>query len=108
MGSALGEFQSESFIFTSIYVRKSKFDSYLGNTTSVQKLEPLLRAGTFQRDFFIDNLLFRIHVIIVVIGWAGLAPWGFECPFSSSLVCASQKVRPLLGAGTFHLWVSGP
>ena len=29
------------------------------------------------REFFIENLLVRIHFIIVMIGWTGLAP-----PFS--------------------------
>ena len=29
------------------------------------------------REFFIDNLLVRIHIIIVMIRWTGLAPW--EC-----------------------------
>ena len=27
-----------------------------------------------EREFFIDNLLFRIHVIIKLIRWTGLAP----------------------------------
>jgi len=27
------------------------------------------------REFFIDNLLVRIHFIIVMIRWIGLAPW---------------------------------
>jgi len=31
--------------------------------------------------FFIDNLLVRIHFIIVMIRWTGLAPWKFEFPF---------------------------
>jgi len=35
---------------------------------------------------FIDNLLVRIHVIIVMIRWIGLAPWEFECPFPGSLI----------------------
>ena len=30
-----------------------------------------------EREFFIDNLLVRIHFIIVMIRWAGLAPWDF-------------------------------
>ena len=38
-----------------------------------------------ERDFFIDNLLVRIHFIIVVIRWTGLAPWEFEFPFPGSL-----------------------
>ena len=33
-----------------------------------------------ERDFFIDNLLVRIHFIIVMIGWTGLAPWELEFP----------------------------
>jgi len=32
-------------------------------------------------QFFIDNLLVRIHFIIVMIRWTGLAPWEFEFPF---------------------------
>jgi len=34
-----------------------------------------------EREFFIDSLLVRIHFIIVMIGWTGLAPWEFESPF---------------------------
>ena len=32
-----------------------------------------------------DNLLVRIHCIIVMIRWSGLAPWEFEFPFPGSL-----------------------
>jgi len=28
-----------------------------------------------ERELFIDNLLVRIHFIIVMIRWTGLAPW---------------------------------
>ena len=28
-------------------------------------------------DFFIDNLLVRIHCVIEMIEWTGLAPWEF-------------------------------
>jgi len=38
-----------------------------------------------EREFFIDNLLVRIHFIIVMIRWTGLAPWEFEFPFPGSL-----------------------
>ena len=38
-----------------------------------------------QREFFIDYLLVRIHFIIVMIRWTGLAPWEFEFPFPGSL-----------------------
>ena len=36
-------------------------------------------------EFFIDNLLVRIHFIIVMIRWTGLLPWEFEFPFPGSL-----------------------
>jgi len=42
-------------------------------------------TGACERDFFIDNLLVRLHYIIVMIRWTGLAPWEFEFPFSGSL-----------------------
>ena len=38
-----------------------------------------------EREFVIDNLLVRIHFIIVMIRWTGLAPWEFEFPFPGSL-----------------------
>ena len=38
-----------------------------------------------EREFFLDNLLVRIHFIIVMIRWTGLAPWEFESPFPGSL-----------------------
>ena len=38
-----------------------------------------------EREFCIDNLLVRIHFIIVMIRWTGLAPWEFEFPFPGSL-----------------------
>jgi len=37
------------------------------------------------REFFIDNLLVRVHFIVVMIRWTGLAPWLFEFPFPGSL-----------------------
>jgi len=37
-----------------------------------------------EREFVIDNLLVRIHVIIVMIRWTGLAPWEYEFPFPGS------------------------
>ena len=38
-----------------------------------------------EREFFIDNLLVRIHFIIVMRRWTGLAPWEFEFPSPGSL-----------------------
>ena len=50
---------------------------------SIKSLFSVHRAR--EREFFIDNLLVRIHFIIVMIRWAGLAPWGVEFPFPGSL-----------------------
>ena len=48
------------------------------------------RGGTApaerEREFFIDNLMVRIHLIIEMIWWTGLAPWEFEFPFPGSLI----------------------
>ena len=38
-----------------------------------------------EREFVIDNLLVRVHFIIVMIRWTGLAPWEFAFPFPGSL-----------------------
>ena len=46
-------------------------------------MRPRLRPP--EREFFIDNLLVRIHFIIVMIRWTGLAPWEFEFSFPGSL-----------------------
>ena len=35
----------------------------------------VLQKHVSEREFFIDNLLVRIHFIIVMIRWTGLAPW---------------------------------
>ena len=42
-------------------------------------------ASGGESEFFIDNLLVRIHLIIEMIWWTGLAPWAFEFPFPGSL-----------------------
>ena len=38
-----------------------------------------------EREFCIDNLLVRVHFIIVMMRWTGLAPSVFEFPFPGSL-----------------------
>jgi len=45
------------------------------------------------REFFIDNLLVRIHFIIVMIRWTGLAPREFESPFPGSLTSTFLDIR---------------
>jgi hypothetical protein len=40
-----------------------------------------------------DNLQVRIHFIIVMFRWTGLAPWQFEFPFLGSLTVCFQDMR---------------
>jgi len=47
-----------------------------------------------ERAFFNDNLLVRIHFIIVMIRWTGLAPWEFEFLFPGSLTSTVLGQRP--------------
>ena len=46
-----------------------------------------------EREFFIDNLLVRIHLII---WWTGLAPWEFEFSFPGSLTSTFLVWRGLV------------
>ena len=48
-------------------------------------------VSTSEREFLIDNLLVRIHFIIVMIRWTGLAPWEFELPFPGSTFLVAEK-----------------
>ena len=48
-----------------------------------------------ERESFIGNVLVRIHFIIVMIMWTGLAPWEFEFPFPGSLTSTSLVPSPL-------------
>ena len=45
-----------------------------------------------ERDFFIVNLLVRIHFVIVMMRWTGLAPWEFEFSFLCSLTSTFLSV----------------
>ena len=57
---------------------------------------PLLMANWInEREFFIDNLLVRIHFIIEMIRWNILAPWVVEFPFLGSLVSTLLGVNDL-------------
>jgi hypothetical protein len=44
-----------------------------------------LNDNSREREFDIDNLLVRIHFIVEMIWWTGLAPWEFELLFPGSL-----------------------
>ena len=43
------------------------------------------QVRAIEREFFIDYLLVRILLIIVMIRWTGLAPWEFEFLFPGGL-----------------------
>ena len=45
-----------------------------------------------EREFFIDNLLVRIHLIIEMIWWTGPAPCELEFPFPGSLISTSLAI----------------
>jgi len=47
-----------------------------------------------QREFCIDNLLVRVHFIVSMIRWTGLAPWEFEFPFPGSLTSTFLVPNP--------------
>ena len=46
---------------------------------------PSPAACGYREIFFSYNTLVRIHFIIVMIKWTGLAPWEFDFPFPGSL-----------------------
>ena len=46
-----------------------------------------------------SNLLVRIHFIIVMIRWTGLALWGFEFPFPGSLTSTFILRLPTSASG---------
>ena len=55
------------------------------------------RSGVKEREILIDNLLVRIHFVIVMIRWTGLAPYEFEFSFPGSLTSTflqSQTPNP--------------
>jgi len=47
----------------------------------------------------IANLLVRIHFIIVMIRWTGLAPWEFEFPFPGCLTSTFLDLRTNCSSG---------
>ena len=40
-----------------------------------------------EKEFFIANLLVRIHFIVVMIRWTGLAPWEFDGASTAAPCC---------------------
>ena len=47
--------------------------------------QPPAPALIRETQFFIDDLMVRIHFIFELIWWTGLAPWEFVFPFPGSL-----------------------
>jgi len=60
-----------------------------------------------EREFFIENLLVQIHLIIVMIRWTGLAPWEFEFPFPGSLASTFLSVQRSWPRGQIKADVNG-
>jgi len=44
-----------------------------------------------EREFFIDNLLVRIHLVIEMIWWTSLAPWEFEFTFPGNSLSIQRR-----------------
>jgi len=47
------------------------------------------------KEFFIDNLLVRIHSIIVKTRWTGLAPWESACPRECTVLLSRTMTAEL-------------
>ena len=66
----------------------------VGFFSSVERCEKVVISGQLpltEREFCIDNLLVRIHFIIRMVKWTGLAPWEFEFLFPGSLTSIFLK-----------------
>ena len=66
-------------------------------------------AAKVEREFYIDNLLVRSHIFIVMIRWTGLAPWVFEFPFPGSPTSAPYAVTDFSQVdkpGVWHKFVN--
>ena len=62
-----------------------------------------------EREFLIDNLLVRIHSIIVMIRWTGLASWEFESLFAGGLTSSFlEKSRSILHSGPKQTSINRP
>jgi len=72
--------------------RDGKRERELQNAHTSEREQVLNPAR--EREFFIDNLLVRIHGIIVTIRWTGLAPWEFGFPFPGSLTSTFLGTPP--------------
>ena len=94
-------------------VREGVREGVCGMPPALPSPSPFSRSrGCQEREFFIDNLLVRIHFIIVMIRWNGLAPWEFGFPFPPGSLTSTFLVRlsiertialgPVLAAALTH------
>ena len=75
------------YIYINVYIYTSGWGVLLmrrGEEQGAGGCCRLPRAVCLPREivFLIDNLLVRIHFIIVVVRWTGLAPWEVSLPIS--------------------------
>jgi len=61
------------------------------------EVDHAVEAAREEREFFVDNLLVRFHLIIVMIRWTGLAPWELKFPFPGGLTSTFLEVWGLPG-----------
>ena len=69
----------------SAHARQSRQDYVRGFRAKVLKTLLYGVPSSAEKEFFIDNLLVRIHYTIVTIRWTGLAQWESEFSVPGSL-----------------------
>ena len=90
----------------SIFARKWQPQSLILNIKPlIRRLEGLTsrekyrRYSSFsKREFFVDNLLVQIHLVIVMIRWTGLVPSEVEFPLPGSLTVLPLTLQALGGS----------
>ena len=79
--------RKEAGLFCGSLLRKGEVFAYVGRNQNLKDLKanspPPFRTspGAPSKE---SSLLVRIHFIIVMMSWTGLAPWEFEFPLAMS------------------------
>ena len=60
-----------------------------------------------ERELSINNLLVRIHFIMMMIRWTELAPWEAECPCTGRGLAGHASLQTSPGAKTAHCLQGG-
>jgi len=63
--------------------------------TDAEANKERLKQARRKREVLIDSLLVRMHLIIEMIWWTGLAPWECELSLPGSLIPTFQTQVPL-------------